>query len=801
MRFFSPLLILVALLAAACGGAVLPDEFTRERADGKIPVSIPLIRQQTQKEIDGMSEGQAKAERWQQIEKDHNQCRLLSARSSRAEANEVFSACMSKRDYLYMHRLDAEHLHNDIAERMAAKKAAAEREKKEARIAAEKQREDTARKQKEERVAAEKKAEVERMVKRIAFSIRDGDLAEVKRLLAATTKNFKHDNIEDIWQELGILVLFAASEGRSEIVKALIDAGADVNVKNKKGQTALIVATREGRSEVVKILLAAGANVNAKQNRYQTAFMVAVIENRPKIAKMLLAAGANVGARDGRNMTPLMVAASEGHTEFVQMLLAAGADVNLKDGNGSQTALSWAAQNGHSEVVKILLAAGADIKAGFRNGGLTALAKAATKGRSEIIKILLAAGADVNAVGSKSRFMITPLMYAAKAGHLESVKVLIDAEVDVNAKDSWNATALTWSMSNCILKGENAQTRESAAQISARCQDHFAIAQMLIHAGADVNARNNLGNTALMYAAKAGQTKMVKIFISAGADVNVQDRPLFSGITPSSSLDFAILYNHDEVARVLLDCGAKIPWATWLEHAKFPDLAPKVIKEHQQAVDNGWQPQSCKGRWSFELQSPIGKSVATAKPPSKTNIAEAVFENTWRSIVVVRQGEKQGSGVIVRPNVVATNCHVVDSYGRIVISKHDNRRATTDTTHNAVIRHQDEDRDFCLLNVAGLQGNPAKVRRYDTLKIGEDVYAVGSPRGLDLSLSSGIISQLRQGTITRYIQTDAAISPGSSGGGLFDSDGNFIGILTRKIADEEVEGIGFAIPAELILHL
>ena len=740
MRFFSPLLILAALLAAACGGTVLPDEFTRERADGKIPVSIPLIRQQIKKEIDGMPEGQAKAERWQQIEKDHNQCRLLSARSSRAEANEIFAACMSKRDYLYMHRLDAEHLHNDIAERMAAKKAAAEREEK------------------EERVAAEKKAEIAQMLKKMALSIRDGDLAEVKRLLVAATKNFKHHDI-------GKFLWLAASEGRSEITKALIDAGADVNVKNVKGQTAL---------------------------------MVAVMENRPKIAQMLLTAGANVGARDVRSRTALMMAAGEGHVEFVQMFLAADADVNLKDNSGSQTALSWAAQNGHAEVVQMLLAAGADIKAGFRNGGLTALAEAAAEGHSEIIKILLAAGADVNAT-SKPQLLVTPLMYATRGGHSKSVKALIDAGADVNAKDSTDDTALIWSMS-CILEGVSTETREPAVQISSRCQDHFEVAQILLHAGANVNASGHLGNTVLMLAANAGQTKMVKIFISAGANVNARDKPLFPNSDTFSPLRLALLYNYDDIARVLLDCGASIPWEILTRNAEFYET-PKVIKEHQQAIDAGWQPQSCKGRWFFEPPSSIGKSVATARPPSETNIAETVFENAWRSIVVVRQGENQGSGVIVRPNVVATNCHVVDSYGRIVIYKHDNRRATTDTTFNAVIRHQDKDRDFCLLNVAGLQGKPAKVRRYDMLKIGEDVYAVGSPKGLDLSLSSGIISQLRQAANNRSIQTDAAISPGSSGGGLFDSDSNFIGILTRKIADEKAEGLGFAIPADLVLNL
>ena len=122
-----------------------------------------------------------------------------------------------------------------------------------------------------------------------------------------------------------------------------------------------------------------------------------------------------------------------------------------------------------------------------------------------------------------------------------------------------------------------------------------------------------------------------------------------------------------------------------------------------------------------------------------------------------------------------------------------------DSAFSATIRHSDEDKDFCLLDVSGLWGVPATVRKYETLKVGEDVYGLGAPHGLDLSLTAGLISQLRTEEDDRYIQTDAAISPGSSGGGLFDSAGNLVGIMTAKISDESVEGIGFAIPADLVL--
>ena len=112
---------------------------------------------------------------------------------------------------------------------------------------------------------------------------------------------------------------------------------------------------------------------------------------------------------------------------------------------------------------------------------------------------------------------------------------------------------------------------------------------------------------------------------------------------------------------------------------------------------------------------------------------------------------------------------------------------------------RDEKNDFCLLDVAGLWGVAANVRRYDTLRIGESVYGIGAPKGLDLSLSSGLVSQKRKADGINYIQTDVAISPGSSGGGLFDRKGNLVGILTSKIVDDDVEGIGFAIPADLAL--
>ena len=713
MRFFSPLLILAALLTVACGGAaVFPEVFSQERADGKIPVSIELIKKQTRKEIDGMPEKLATAERWREIEADYNDCRLSSARKTKAAADKIFADCMSRMGYVYMLRLDAEQLHDEIAAEGRAKYAA---EKKAAE---------------EVRLAAEKKAEEKRVADELIRLAKQGNVAETQ---------------------------------------ALLDAGANPNAMKDDGTTALMAAAVKGYPEIAKALLATGANPNAARNDGFTVLMWAAQEGRPEIVKMLLAAGANPNAARDSGWTALAAATLKRYPEIAKMLLAAGANPNVVTDNGS-TALMSAAENGYPEVAKVLIVAGANPNV-YHNDGWTALILAAKNGYPEVVEMLLAAGANPNA---DSRNGFTALMLAAQEDHVEVVKILLAAGVNLNVENFLGQTAL----------------------IMAAGEGHAEIVNVLYVAGASLSTTTHDGSTALAYAAINGHPEAVKMLLAAGANPNATD---IDGLTA------LMLTENPDVAKILLDCGANPNQKADKGYSAYSsaELNPAMqdILHYYVAAQNKWRVSSCKGRWSLYVESSIGESVATAPPPNETNIAELVFENAWRSIVVIRQGEKQGSGVIVRPNVVATNCHVVDSYGRIVIYKHDNRRATTDTTFNAVIQHQDKDRDFCLLNVAGLQGQPAKVRRYGTLKIGEDVYAVGSPKGLDLSLSSGIISQLRQAANNRSIQTDAAISPGSSGGGLFDSDGNMVGILTRKIADEKVEGIGFAIPADLVLNL
>ena len=120
-----------------------------------------------------------------------------------------------------------------------------------------------------------------------------------------------------------------------------------------------------------------------------------------------------------------------------------------------------------------------------------------------------------------------------------------------------------------------------------------------------------------------------------------------------------------------------------------------------------------------------------------------------------------GSGVVIAEGVVISNCHVfADSKTQSANAVYRNKR------FSATLRYADTDHDLCSFTVNELPAPPIKMRHAVTLKIGEDAYAIGAPEGLDLTLSSGIISSLRTLPGGTVIQMTTPISPGSSGGSL-----------------------------------
>jgi S1-C subfamily serine protease len=145
----------------------------------------------------------------------------------------------------------------------------------------------------------------------------------------------------------------------------------------------------------------------------------------------------------------------------------------------------------------------------------------------------------------------------------------------------------------------------------------------------------------------------------------------------------------------------------------------------------------------------------------------------------------QGSAVAVSPTRLITNCHLIGNPANVLLRK-------GELTLRGRVVSSDPEGDRCILTVEeAVATYVASARQHGALLVGEDVSAIGNPKGLDATLSRGIIAQKRVKNGHTYIQTDAAISSGSSGGGLFDTAGNLVGITTFKIA--EGESLNFAI--------
>jgi S1-C subfamily serine protease len=152
----------------------------------------------------------------------------------------------------------------------------------------------------------------------------------------------------------------------------------------------------------------------------------------------------------------------------------------------------------------------------------------------------------------------------------------------------------------------------------------------------------------------------------------------------------------------------------------------------------------------------------------------------------------QGSGVVIRPDTVATNCHVIEGSTNAVILYRGQRYIVKSF-------RGDRGRDACIVTTDGLPATAATAAALSTVEPGQRVYSIGSPRGLELTIAEGLVSAIRSdGGQLPSIQTSAPISPGSSGGGLFDEAGRVIGITTSAL--RESQNLNFAIPIETLLR-
>lgn len=214
--------------------------------------------------------------------------------------------------------------------------------------------------------------------------------------------------------ELENRLLDAAGKGDTNVVKAMLERGADVNAKDNEGETALRLAVTSGKTDVVKLLIEKGADVNAISEDVLfggTALMLAAVFGNMNMVQTLLDNGADVNAEDKNGITALMNAAFNGYLGIVRVLIERGADVNSNE--YGRTALIQAADRGHADVVRLLVEKGADVNARSKDG-MTALMTA-----NEIIE-----KGKFGAVGKNGKMLREPLPPAEKKKYEGIVRTL-----------------------------------------------------------------------------------------------------------------------------------------------------------------------------------------------------------------------------------------------------------------------------------------------------------------------------------------------------------------------------------------
>lgn len=190
--------------------------------------------------------------------------------------------------------------------------------------------------------------------------------------------------------------------------------------------------------------------------------------------------------------------------------------------------------------------------------------------------------------------------------------------------------------------------------------------------------------------------------------------------------------------------------------------------------------------------------VTTSGAADAPDATQRVFAQVAPSMVTVQtlddkgQPEMQGSGVVVGRGLVATNCHVVQEATTI-------RVQSAQGELPALWTRQLPAQDLCLLAVAGLSATPVKLRPSSTLAAGEPAFAVGNPLGFGLAASAGLVAVVKAQTPYPMVVATPSISHGSSGGGLFDGQGQLLGITAAVLGTGQ--NLNLVLPADAVAAL
>ncbi|XP_017792918.1 PREDICTED: protein TANC2 [Habropoda laboriosa] len=357
-----------------------------------------------------------------------------------------------------------------------------------------------------------------------------------------------------------------AHEGSVEMVSLLLEFGADVELTNSQGCTALSLAAARGHCDVVRRLAAAGASLGHTDMAGQCPLVHAARHGRLSVVGYLLACdwviptneneteGNQDIGREEAAQQAVVAASAQGHESIVEYLLdMSEVIVDRPDTLIGETALTIASANGSTATVSALLARGASPKA-VNAKGLSPLMLAAREGHwgtaERLLQGTLSSSTDtilddtVSLLDHRDPGGRSALMLAASEGHTSLIELFLDKGSVLESRDKEGMTALCWA---CV-------------------RGRLTAVQNLIDHGADVNTNDNTGRTPLDLAAFQGNPKLVQLLLEKGAAVEHVD---LHGMRP---LDRAIGCRNIPVVQCFLRRGAKLGPATWAMAAGKPDV-------------------------------------------------------------------------------------------------------------------------------------------------------------------------------------------------------------------------------------
>uniref|UniRef100_A0A6C0ED74 Uncharacterized protein n=1 Tax=viral metagenome TaxID=1070528 RepID=A0A6C0ED74_9ZZZZ len=266
------------------------------------------------------------------------------------------------------------------------------------------------------------------------YAIKYNNLEIVKILVKNGAETTIIDNNGDSYLAL------ACHNGNTEIVKILLENGASsvINEADIGGLTPLLYATKRKHFDIIKLLVEHGADVNIQNKEGFTPLINSILYEDKKSVELLLKSGANVEQKKGF-LTPLNIACIYGNMEIIELLLKNGADINTKNQYGV-TPLIMSIGKKFINVVKLLIEKGANVNLSDEVGG-TPLMYACGKNVFEIVELLVKNGANVNLSDNNGS---TPLMFACQNKNFDIVKLLVEHGADVNIQNMDGSTALMY---------------------------------------------------------------------------------------------------------------------------------------------------------------------------------------------------------------------------------------------------------------------------------------------------------------------------------------------------------------------